>query len=451
MKFRLYLWIFYFFICSTLSAQGKFVSYFDYAPIIQSSHGEAWFIFCTHDSSENLCFYMMEWPTQNTSRVLQIPPQQEKNLRKIYFRKNGNIIALFSYDKYEELVMKNKDTEIWIPAPIREIREADSWSSEEGLKLEVKKEYSFPPFQVSPSGERILFYDTDVQIYDKMEGRFLREFIVSQLLFGKTQIQTLYRGVLDTCWLIADQDHYRYFLGWPELQEEFVFFNDFLPGQLTNQSKYLWAFDLNTKTFRLLSSKVEDAHSVSRTGTKVLFSNNDETCCSGINYTDNQLFEYDILTHQITKIYSEYETFGNKDQPSEYIPMNARFSPNEIRIAYEIEKLWVLNGKDIDKERVDDTIDEPIDNTKDEEYEKSYEVRIYDKIQRKTKRFSDAMHFGWLTDDILLIRPVEVEWDETRKDWKIIYKDTFMALNVNSMSIEYRFNNMDAVYTIFYK
>ena len=224
---------------------------------------------------------------------------------------------------------------------------------------------------------------------------------------------------------MADIDIDRKIFSWSNSNENILYLTDFLPGQLTNEYKNLWKFDINDTSMEYICPIVEEIHSISDDDLRVLFINNDETCCSGINYTNNQLFEYNLSNNSIDTIFCEYSEFSNNNLPSEHIPISSIYSPDNKKIVYDIETLLISNALNCEWLKND--------STKDYQYYKSYDLVIYDRITCIKKKFKNARYKMWFDDSHLIINPLTVNWDPLKNNWINKYSDQLL-LNINTMN-----------------
>jgi len=99
-----------------------------------------------------------------------------------------------------------------------------------------------------------------------------------------------------------------------------------------------------TRQYTLLSPKVERYFSISLDDQFVLYTNNDETCCAGINYTDNQLIRLSVANDSTDILFDEFESFNNNDKGENHAPLNAELSPDKKRVATTIDDFIDLNS-----------------------------------------------------------------------------------------------------------
>jgi hypothetical protein len=75
-------------------------------------------------------------------------------------------------------------------------------------------------------------------------------------------------------------------------------------------------------------------------GKNILFTNNDETCCAGVNYTNNLLISLNGSNGKTKVVYDEWSYFKNYGKPEEHVPQNADFSPDGKWIATTIRNFY---------------------------------------------------------------------------------------------------------------
>ncbi|MBN2102599.1 hypothetical protein JW835_00995 [bacterium] len=439
---RISLLIIFILFFDILIAKNRYMFYHDYSTMIKKSNDSIQYIYSEKSSKGELSFFLFESQSNNKCRILTLDNHQSDLLEEIYFRKNGNILAIFNDNEYGQiLVMINKDISVEITAPERDIISGFSISSDEGLSVNYHRERSFPDLSFSPNGNKIIFcQDDSVTIEDPVSGEYRRNLVIRQLDFGEITIKTVFTDTLQLSYLMVDRDIHRFILTWSSSKENQFYLTDFIQGQLINTFRNLWKFDIKNASLDLVSSFVEEVYCVSRDDMRILFVNNDETCCSGINYTNNQLFEYHLTDHSLDTLFCEYSEFSNENCPSEHRPISSMYSPGNDKIVFDIETLIISNALNCEMEK--------IDKAKEFGYFKSYDIVIYDRFTRNVKKYNNARYKQWFDDNHLIISPLTVKWDSLKREWVNDFSNN-LILNINTMNTKILKYDIHTIFSAF--
>src|SRR5262245_50635330 len=115
-------------------------------------------------------------------------------------------------------------------------------------------------------------------------------------------------------------------------------------GQTTSERVGLYVLDLKTRTVDSTRAFPSEPLALSPDETRLAWTPNDQSCCGGLNYTNNQVLVRDLATGRDQLVLDEWKEFGDSldldpDDPraEDFIPDHASFSPNGRRLAITIE------------------------------------------------------------------------------------------------------------------
>jgi tetratricopeptide (TPR) repeat protein len=285
------------------------------------------------DTITGVQFYALDWTKKSVKSIGAMTSFEAKWAREIQTNSNG-IIAFTQGDPAvnEQLSIRKGDSTVVVDAPFH-----DAY-----LNGSVANEHQrFPSFSLSPNGAEIIASACrEVFIVDTAHGTVFTQILVSCLEPGKKEFNAPRIDTVATTGFHADASFQRVLWGWDFHDPEAALLQDLYPGQLETKVLRLWKYYPQTHAYRLASPDVQRCFSTSLNGTYVLFTNNDETCCAGINYTDNRLILLHTETGSSATIYDEWGRFGNHGKLEEHEPTKAEMSPDGRWIAATISNLY---------------------------------------------------------------------------------------------------------------
>ena len=159
---RIFLLIIFNAIFDISIAKNRYEFYHDYSITLNKSNDPIQYIYNRRNSKGELTFFLTQSLSNKEFKILTLDSVQSDLLNKIYFRKNGNILAIFNDHKYGQILyMLNQDKSVELIAPERNLVDEISFSSDDGLSINYRRERSFPDISFSPSGETIAFCQDD--------------------------------------------------------------------------------------------------------------------------------------------------------------------------------------------------------------------------------------------------------------------------------------------------
>ncbi|HUI09639.1 MAG TPA: hypothetical protein VL221_04875 [Bacteroidota bacterium] len=218
-------------------------------------------------------------------------------------------------------------------------RDQEIWSFDyDSREITLKESDQYPAALLSPHGSDVVtWWNRTVALVDTEHGTLEKEFHISRLISGEAGLRETYVDSFKVSGALSDHNEVFNVVAWDPVRPSTIFVSNFFSDQLTNGSRGLWTYDLDTHTFTLVDALVEQFLSISTDGEYLLYTNNDETCCAGVNYTDNQLILLDLLQHSRVILYDEFVRYGNENKAEDHVPVSAFFSPNNMLFATTIE------------------------------------------------------------------------------------------------------------------
>lgn len=367
--------------------------------------GEAMVVLRSGDISAGYRFFVIRWSDRQLVGLPGLDSEEARRVKEYDVRWNGTL-AFVLKDLEDTLFVRDLRGTIPVVAPFHD-EHLYSWSSD-GTS-EFKREPGFPSFKVSPNGRMILAYGKrDYALVDSSVGVLYSEFLAARLEVGDSLFQIPARDTVVTDGVHADAQFQRFFEGWAPDNEDVALFSDFDPGQLSSVSKGLWRYHTLKRSFTLATAESEITLDISLDGKYVLYTNNDETCCSGINYTDNLLILRHLGSRQERILYNEWGEFGNADKAEEHVPRNAGISPDNRWIVATIRNFRDWNQKSSTPESV------PA-GTRDS-LTADYHVVVIGTDGKESKKFREREFRGWLDTERIIVQPVTEWW--TGRSWQ---------------------------------
>ncbi len=187
---------------------------------------------------------------------------------------------------------------------------------------------------LSPDGKSIVMYDNCFYEYvDSWPGIGLNHQRISALRFGEASLHYVIDDTLESNGMGAGEEYIREVIHFSLHMPSVVYTHDFISGQLHSTHRNLCRLDLRTGQYQLVDSQIELFLDASIDDRLILYTNDDETCCGGSNYTDNLLILYDTKLQKRVLLYDEYVRYHNKGKEDDYEPSNGAISPDNQWIA----------------------------------------------------------------------------------------------------------------------
>ncbi|MEP0823700.1 MAG: hypothetical protein HRF44_12715 [Ignavibacterium sp.] len=360
-------------------------------------------VFRTGDTASGHRFFSLHWGDRTIDELPGLTAAEAKALLQCKVSAGG-VVAFELRSPEGILFVRDADTTIQVKAPFFEANLSRA-RSETGPMFSEKR--TFPLFEVSPDGRRVLAYATrDFAFSDSSSGTVHTEFLVASLIVGEHEFQPAVRETVVTEKYFADVSFQRFFVGWDPDDPEVSLFSDYDSGQLYGTSKNLWRFHAGQRDFTLLSGDVEETLDVSGGGELVLSTNNDRTCCSGTNYTDNLLILRNLREGWERILFHEWTLFGNADKAEEHVPTNGMISPDARLVASTISDFKNWNATSSDPEPLPEGVKDSLTG--------GYHVWVAGIDGNDSRVFGDLFARGWLDNRTLLASPITEIWRNRR-------------------------------------
>jgi hypothetical protein len=152
--------------------------------------------------------------------------------------------------------------------------------------------------------------------------------------------------------IMADADEERHLLFWSRVDPNRLYLTRLHIGQLQSETVGPYAFDLRTRTMDSTRALPGQILALSPDETRFAHTPNDESCCGGLNYTNNLVRVRDVASGRDVVVLDEWKEFGNTEggvgdvEPNaqEYLPTTAAFSPDGGILAVSLEKWTFKSG-----------------------------------------------------------------------------------------------------------
>jgi hypothetical protein len=206
-------------------------------------------------------------------------------------------------------------------------------------------------FMVSPNGRRVAW---DVNLVAGMSpdrsGTIHRRHLVFVAdLDGRNETM-----VLDERYAVpsmfADADETRHLLAWSRVNSDRLYLERLRIGQVTLEQVGPYAYDLRTRSMDTTRAFPAGILALSPDERLLAHTPNDESCCGGINATNNRLLVRELATGRDQVILDEWREFGDSiavepgtNGGEDYLPTSAAFSPDgrslAVTIAHAVDSL----------------------------------------------------------------------------------------------------------------
>lgn len=297
-----------------------------------------------HSQNKKLYFvkdstlYSIDLTNKAISNIYTVPNKYKpKSCSKIKYRNNTFSWPIFSNNKL--IILKN-DSISEISILVQKELDISYNFSNDTTKNYIDK--YFDDFIISPDGLSVI-WNVDYDIKFGPDTCFKKHKIFSYSLNDKI-IKTIFeenyihKGIKTGTW---DK---RQLVAWPIKSK--IYFNTINFGQLNTSQKYLTSYNLSKNKKSSVYSKIERVLFIDKTCGNIYYTNTDETCCAGLNYTNNKIYYYDQISLKSKLIFDEYLTYkNNKCSPpvsendnklKDFIPQLCSTSPNGSVVGFSL-------------------------------------------------------------------------------------------------------------------
>jgi hypothetical protein len=291
----------------------------------------------TGDSLVGKGIFSLDWKDKSIKEVGQLSASEAKKASHISASWKGAMaFETVGTDGMKKLLVRSGSDRFVVDAPFHEAYLSGG---------SIEEERSFPAFELSPDGKSVVASaKRELFVVDTGDGTLFTQFLVANLNVGTDKFDSPRVDTFATCGFEADTRFHRIMVGSGQNSSRAVLFQDVYPHQLWTEVRHLWSYDPVTLKYSLIAPDIQVYFSSSSDGRYLLSTNNDETCCSGINYDDNLLFLYDTKTRRETILFDEWSRFGNHGKPEEHEPRTAALSPDGKWVATSIRNLYDPGG-----------------------------------------------------------------------------------------------------------
>ncbi len=377
-------------------------------------------IYSKHDTSDNLIIYGLDWPANERVELGRIPRQFSRRFSRLQVSPTGRITYIIRDSlKHEHLVMSQDNLTVAIPA-----RTQKSWrgftSSGGKTELRFEETRAFSDYNLSPDGERLVFCaNWDAVVSDSSANILVQRNTIFTLAFGDTVYKNFRTDTLaiDNVW--AETDYSRGILGWSYLNPNCILLGNSISGQLDHRYANLWHYDFTKQEYTRADSLVEDYFSMSYDETRILYTNNDGTCCGNINGENNLLLCYDRTSGAIDTLFNEYQAFNNEKKAEEHVPDDAEFSPDLRFVAFNLDEMTVPNAASNNSFPEGDAYNPVGNNT----------VKVLRLDDHSEMEFNDRKFYRWLDTENILAQNYKSYWSKNGWDERF---GPVCAININT-------------------
>jgi len=107
-------------------------------------------------------------------------------------------------------------------------------------------------------------------------------------------------------------------LHWSKINPSTIYTTTWFEAQLYSGFKGILGVDFASEKERFKNGSVQQVLAFSPDETKIAYTPNDETCCSGSNYTNNTVVIRDLISGKEKTVYDEWREFGNEGKDEDY-------------------------------------------------------------------------------------------------------------------------------------
>ncbi len=373
-------------------------------------------IYTKRDTSDNLIVYGLNWPANERAELGVIPKQFSRRFSRLQVSPTGKIAYIIRDSlKYEHLVMSDDNMTITLPAQPQK-RLSGYGRIEDKQNFHFEESRNFPDYALSPGGETLIFCaDLETATWDSSVNVFVHESRIFTLSFGDTVYQNVRSDTLLIASFFDDTDYSRGILGWSYLNPNCILLGNFISGQLDHRCENPLHYDFIKQEYTGVDSLVEIYFSMSHDENRILYANNDGTCCGNINGENNLLLSYDRTSGAVDTLFNEYQAFNNEKKAEEHVPHYAEFSPDLRFVAFNLEEMVVTNAASDTASNKSDSL--PGGDTYNPMG--GYAFRVIKLEDRSETEFSDRKFYGWLDTENILVQNCKRYWAKNRWDERL--------------------------------
>lgn len=283
------------------------------------------------DSTGLIRVFAYNWRTRENKEVFYIMPPTSHGVRDLQVAPNGNACYTFGYGdnklKGFTIVWDGEKSTTFYAEKLKGVYELD--------------EYFLTPL-LSPNGQKFVLYrNWYFGLKDSSAGIIFDQVFIASINVGESSYRVVRIDTLSVDGFHADASIERNLLTFSNKDSLGVYVNDHYPGQLYSETKSLWKLNLQDGSYTLIDPFVEEFLDVSLDDRLVLYTNNDQTCCGGSNYTNNLLILYDTKLKKRVKLFDEFKRYNNEGKEEDFPPRNGEFSPDNQWIAASVSNLII--------------------------------------------------------------------------------------------------------------
>ena len=370
----------------------------------------------TGDTVIGKTYYSLHWQNKRVARLSFLTPSESRSAKSVALNSRGTLAFTAPDSAGEEhLFIRRASGSSVIDAPFHD-RTINGWSRDDGARYEESNH--FPSYELSPNGDYLIAYaNRDLTLIDTGAGTVVTQFVAARLSLGETKFRFYHTDTVSTAGFFGDERFNRNFADWANDDPNCLLFSDFFPGQLSGHSLGLWRYNTIVPSLQSVGEDVEEYFSASLDGHYLLYTNNDETCCAGTNYTDNLLIRYEPSSREKRILFDEWAAYHNEGKAEEHVPMNGELSPDNRLAAATIRNYVDLAAK---SSSPGESGPETPENLKADKL-----ILIITPDGTVYRSIRDRELLGWLDNDHILVRPYferwgNNEWVTTEGEMKVI-------------------------------
>jgi len=351
------------------------------------------------DQTRGKRFFALNWKHKTIAALGFLTASEIKSSTRIQASEHGVIVfARAVSDREEDLFIRTVDSTHQVKAPFR-----DYWITGGSDR--------FPSFELSPDGKRIVTCAfSDFYSILKTGDTMFTNILISSMHIGESEFGPPRIDTIATLGTDNVNVYERILVGWEHNRPNSVLLQDLRPGDLYSTTSRLWSYNVETRSYDLRSNRKAIYLCSSLDGRYIVWTNNDESCCAGVNYTDNLLILEDMQAGSSSVIYDEWARYHNRGKPEEHSPQRAQLSPNGRHLAVTIRHFYEPGGRSLGTEPTDDANGEVSAN---------FQVLVLGTHDSLVDTLSEREMMGWLDDKHLLVEERTEDFDGTR--WNVEY------------------------------
>ncbi|HNW98926.1 MAG TPA: hypothetical protein PKK00_11000 [Bacteroidales bacterium] len=199
----------------------------------------------------------------------------------------------------------------------------------------------FDDFFISPDGNSII-WSSDCNLTYTLDS-CKKKFQIYKYDLSKQKTEKIFEEKYKFGGLGYSNFEYRKLIHYSD--SGYIYFNTLQQGQLNSKEINLVKYNINNKKKSFVSSKIEKVLLIDDLNKKIIYTNDDQSCCGGLNYTNNLIFDYNYITNKTTEIFNEQETYKNHksympvpidETIKDYIPEKVNISENNDVVGFSL-------------------------------------------------------------------------------------------------------------------